>query len=119
MQRPLNTHPNDNNSVEYETDELETLQGLHVRTTDSPSSEADAGLIDATRDVTTPTDDVFDRDNTAMELPMADVDIEPETLHMPVMSDMDAPGEIDIEELDDETVEAALPPDARLDPKEP
>lgn len=119
MNRPQNTHPHDNTDVFRDSDALETLQGYTVDVRDSASSEADAGLIDATRDVSTPTDDRFDRDDNSPEIPMADVDIEPDELHSPEFSDMNVPGEIDIEELDDATVEAALPPDARLDHIEP
>jgi hypothetical protein len=42
----------------------------------------------------------------------------PDSIHSPEMSDMNNPGEIDIEDLDEEALSEILPPDARLDPIE-
>ena len=41
-----------------------------------------------------------------------------DAIHSPEMSDMNNPGEIDIEDLDEDAVRELLPPDARLDPIE-
>ena len=133
MQKPRDTESYVNNEVDSptpdgapkDTDRMETLQpGIHP-VDDSASSEADAGLIDPTRedaedvtiyremDETTP-----EMDAAEMEIPMSDMEYREPQLHSPVMGSMNAPGEIDIEELDEETVREALPPDARLDPLE-
>lgn len=41
-----------------------------------------------------------------------------DSIHSPEMSDMNNPGEIDIEDLDEQALEDVLPVDARLDPIE-
>lgn len=121
MHRPTNTHPGDNDAVLRDTDNMESLgAGVHD-TPDSASSAADAGLIDpnAAGEDDLLLDAAFDEGDTPREIPMSDLEQDPAELHMAEMSDMDAPGEIDIEELDESAIEAALPPDARLDPLEP
>ena len=130
MIKPTDTTSYVNNEVDSptpdaapkDTDMLEMLQPGVDPVIDSASSEADAGLIDPTRedaedltvyremDETTP-----DMDASSMEVPMSDLDYREPQLHSPVMGSMNAPGEVDIEELDEETVREALPPDARLD----
>ena len=130
MLKPTDTTSYVNNEVDSptpdaapkDTDEMETLQPGVNPVDDSASSEADAGLIDPTRDdaedvavyremdETTPATDA-----TNMEVPMSDLSYREPQLHSPVMGSMNAPGEVDIEELDEETVREALPPDARLD----
>lgn len=132
MHKPTDTESYVNNEVDSavpaadpkDTDQLETLQPSINPVEDSASSEADAGLIDPTRedddvalyremDETTP--DVTPDVTTDMEIPMSDLEYHEPQLHSPVMGSMNAPGEVDIEELDEETVREALPPDARLD----
>ena len=49
---------------------------------------------------------------------MSDLSYDEPVLHSPVMGSMNAPGEVDIEELDEDAVRDLLPPDARLDPIE-
>ena len=127
MNKPRDTESYVNNEVDtptpdgapLDTDQLETLQPGVATVTDSASSAADAGLIDPTiEDDEVALYDEMDEETPDMEVPMSDLDyIEPQ-LHSPVMGSMNAPGEVDIEELDEETVREALPPDARLDPLE-
>ena len=54
------------------------------------------------------------------EIPMSDLPDAPreEFIHSPELSDSNVPGEIDIEDLDEDSVTESLPPDARLDPLE-
>lgn len=115
MLRPENTHPNDQDVHLRDADILESAQNAGFgRVADSATSAEDAGLPDLDDDVNTD-------DQGPMEITMTDAlsgGDRPE-LHSPTYSDEDAPGEIDMEELDDFTVEEALPPDARLDPLEP
>ena len=121
MLRPENTHPGDNSDVLRDADVLETAEnGALSNYSDSPTSAADAGLIDESGDFDRTLDSDFDLGEGPREIPMTDAfsDEKPE-LHMPELSDMDAPGEIDIEELDEDAVRALLPEDARLDPLEP
>lgn len=122
MLRPENTHPGDNDVVMRDADVLESTENSAFgRVADSPSSAADAGLTDTTGDFDSDIDSDFNDADSALEVNMTDAlsaGDRPE-LHSPVQSDMNAPGELDIEELDDFTVETALPPDARLDPLEP
>ncbi len=128
MHKPQDTDPNvnlgDSGAVSRDSDTMETLEpGTNVMA-DSPSSEADAGLIDPTRQddedvaVFREMDETTPEMETPMEVPMSDLEYQTPELHSPVMSDMNAPGEIDMEELNEETVREALPPDARLDPIE-
>lgn len=128
MHQPRDTESYVNNEVDTptpdgaskDTDRLETMQpGIHPFT-DSASSQADAGLIDPTledaEDLTVYRE--MDEETPNMEVPMSDLEYDEPQLHSPVMGSMNAPGEIDIEELDEEAVREALPPDARLDPLE-
>ena len=128
MQKPRDTESYVNNELDtptpggapLDTDQMETLQPGTRSITDSASSEADAGLIDPTRNDAEVDEEValyneMDEETPAMEVPMSDLDTPEPQLHSPVMSSMNAPGEIDMEELDEETVREALPPDARLD----
>lgn len=65
-----------------------------------------------------------DEDNNSeykrREIPMSDLPTRPDDagVHSPELSDLNTPGEIDIEDLDEDAVSDALPPDARLDPLE-
>ncbi len=127
MQKPRDTESYVNNELDTPTpggaplitDEMETLQPGTRKVTDSASSEADAGLIDPTRnDEDTDFDSEMDEAPLPREVPMSDLDTPEPQLHSPVQSSMNAPGEIDIEELDEDAVRDLLPPDARLDPLE-
>ncbi len=115
MLRPENTHPQDQDANLRDNDILESTEGAGFgRVSDSATSADDAGLPDLDDDAN------FNDDEGPLEISMTDAlsgSDRPE-LHSPEMSDLDAPGEIDMEELDDFTVEEALP-DARLDPLEP
>jgi len=122
MLRPENTHPGDQDAILRDADVLESTENSAFgRMSDSPSSSADAGLMDVDHEFDSDIDSDFNIGGDAREINMTDAlsgGDRPE-LHSPVMSAMNAPGDIDIEELDDFTVESALPPDARLDPLEP
>ena len=127
MQKPRDTESYVNNELDtptpggapLSTDEMETLQPGTRNVTDSASSEADAGLIDPTRnDEDTDMDAEMDAAPLPPEIPMSDLDTPEPQLHAPVQSSMNAPGEVDIEELDEDAVRELLPPDARLDPIE-
>lgn len=116
MLRPENTHPHDQDANLRDNDILESTEGAGFgRTPDSATSADDAGLPNLDDDVN------FTDDQGPLEITMTDAlsgGDRPE-LHSPTYSDLDAPGEVDMEELSDFTVEEALPPDARLDPLEP
>ncbi len=122
MLRPENTHPGDNDAVLRDGDVLETADNSPFgQLADSASSEEDAGLLQAERDFDSDIDSDFDEADAPREITMTDALSQgdrPE-LHPSEYSDLNTPGEIDLEELDDFTVEEALPPDARLDPLEP
>lgn len=66
------------------------------------------------------TDDEDTAEYRRREIPMTDLPILPDDagVHSPELSDLNTPGEIDIEDLDEDAVNDALPPDARLDPLE-
>ena len=124
MQHPRDTESYVNNPLDtptpggapLDTDRMETLQPGVKPMTDSPSSEADAGLIDPTRnDEDTTLDADFDAAPASPEVPMSDLNTAEPQLHSPVQGSMNAPGEVDIEELDEDAVRDLLPPDARLD----
>jgi hypothetical protein len=116
MLRPENTHPNDQDANLRDNDILESTEGAGFgRVTDSATSADDAGLPNLDDDAN------FNDEDGPLEITMTDAlsgGDRPE-LHSPTYSDLDAPGEVDMEELDDFTVEEALPPDARLDSLEP
>jgi hypothetical protein len=71
-----------------------------------------------------PLSDDVDNESSAeyarREIPMSDLPLAPDDagVHSPELSDLNTPGEIDIEDLDEDAVSDALPPDARLDPLE-
>jgi hypothetical protein len=116
------------------SDVMETLSGANPSTpdlpADSPSSEYDAGLDDETLgdiDGSTgdlPVDGEIGEDDAGetsrREIPMSDLPDAPreDFIHSPELADMNTPGEIDIEDLDEDSVTDSLPPDARLDPLE-
>lgn len=115
------------------TDMLETVSASNASTpdlpADSPTSEYDAGVDDVTLaeaeisegDVPTAGEIVEDNAGPSRrEIPMTDLPGAPreDAIHAPEMSDLNVPGEIDIEDIDEEAIEDALPPDARLDPLE-
>ena len=125
MQKPRDTESYVNTAVDTptpdgapkDTDQLETLQPGVNPVADSASSQADAGLIDPTREDAEEVTVYRETDEATpdMEVPMSDLEHDEPQLHSPVMGSMNAPGEVDIEELDEEAVREALPPDARLD----
>lgn len=98
---------------------------------DSPSSETDAGLddpalveIDNDFGLEDESDDLNENlpANEIREIPMSDLDDAPDEdiIHSPELSDMNVPGELDIEGLDEDALtDAGLPPDALLDHLEP
>ena len=117
------------------SDFLETLSPANPSTPDgpedSPDSNFDAGLDDelskeaeigGNGDLPLPGEISDDEDNTdnRREIPMSDLPDAPreDFIHSPEMADMNVPGEIDIEDLNEDAVTEALPPDARLDPLE-
>lgn len=97
---------------------------------DSPTTELDAGLDDelldeaeigrsqnaAPGEVGEDDADEYSR----REIPLTDLPDAPreDFIHSSELSDMNTPGEVDIEDLDEDAVTDALPPDARLDPLE-
>jgi hypothetical protein len=113
------------------TDVMETLSGANPSTPDlpedSPTSEYDAGLDDETLDTAEisegdlPTAGEVSDDESGevsrREIPMSDLPDAPreDFIHSPELADMNMPGEIDIEDLDEDSVTDSLPPDARLD----
>ena len=125
------------------SDFLETLSPANPSTPDvaedSPTSNYDAGLDDELSDEAEiggngdqplsgemEADDEDDmtgkgRDEySRREIPITDLtDASREDfIHSPELADMNVPGEIDIEDLDEDAVTEALPADARLDPLE-
>ena len=116
-------------------DRLETISAAHPINddqTDSPSSEIDAGLDDAvlesderieTRQISRGAlgdDDIDDELPAAPieEITMSDLadEIDDDVLASPELADMNVPGEVDIEALDDDALDGTdLPEDARLD----
>ena len=121
------------------TDFLETMSPANPSTpdgpADSPDSNFDAGLDDELSDeaeiggngdqplsgeMEAEDEDKGSDEYSRREIPITDLtDASREDfIHSPEMSDMNVPGEIDIEDLDEDAVMEALPPDARLDPLE-
>lgn len=114
------------------TDYLETISQSNPSTPDvpedSPTSAYDAGLDDEQLNeaqieemADTPAAGEVLEDNESeysrREIPMTDLPDAPreDPVHSPVMADMSSPGEIDIEDLNEDAARDALPPDARLD----
>ncbi len=123
----------------YSTDRLETTtaspesdnKDLSNFPADSATSASDAGLddelleetgddFDFLEDDLNAADDEFEGDAASgNEIPLSDIETEPDFLTSPEMSDNNTPGEIDIEELDEHALDNTdLPADARLDPLE-
>ena len=117
------------------TDILETMSSANPSTPDgpedSPTSEFDAGLDDKLSDeaeiggngdqaLNGEIEEGEADEYSRREIPMTDLPDAPREnfIHSPEMADMNVPGEIDIEDLDEDAVMEALPPDARLDPLE-
>lgn len=107
-------------------DYLETMSPANPGTPDvpeeSPSAEYDAGLDNQDareNDWPSPGEVLEDnmREYSRQEIPVTDLPDAPreDTLHSPELADMNVPGEIDIEDLDEDAARDALPPDARLD----
>lgn len=117
------------------SDHLETMSGANPSTPDvtdeSATSESDAGLDDVLLDeaeiggdVDLPQPGEVGEDDKSeysrREIPMSDLPDAPreDFIHSPELSDLNVPGEIDIEDLDEDSVTESLPPDARLNPIE-
>ena len=117
------------------TDILETMSSANPSTPDgpedSPTSEFDAGLDDKLSDeaeiggngdqaLNGEIEEGEADEYSRREIPMTDLPDAPREnfIHSPEMADMNVPGEIDIEDLGEDAVMEALPPDARLDPLE-
>ena len=114
------------------TDYLETISSSNPSTPDlpedSPTSAFDAGLDDAQLDEAEIEEmadkpapgEVLEDDEqeySRREIPFTDLPDAPREslVHSPEMADMSSPGEVDIEDLDEDAAYDALPPDARLD----
>lgn len=122
MLRPENTHPGDENVVLRDSDNLETTlaSGLPA-TSDSPSTQADAGLL-IPPDIDQRDLDADDSIEAPREITMTDhlASIAGGTLHSAEMDDLSAPGEVDIEELDEDALaDTDIPREALLDRLEP
>jgi hypothetical protein len=125
----------------YDTDRLETASPVAARiadatsnfAADSPTAARDAGLDDELleedgddldlllEEDLNEADGEFEEDNprSFVEIPMSDLASAPSSLGSPEMSDLNVPGEVDIEELDEHALDnTTLPADARLDPLE-
>ena len=113
-------------------DRMETVSAAHPLNedqTDSPSSEVDAGLDDPliedegrieTRQISRGALDIDDDlpPPPFEEIAMSDLDegIDDDIIVSPELADMNVPGEVDIEGLDDDALDGTdLPEDARLD----
>jgi hypothetical protein len=122
MLRPENTHPSDSDVTLRDSDNLETAQAAGQEATpDSASTQSDAGLMEIPNDLDTDfeADDSLEEER---EITMTDLQAREDgpQLHTPSMDDFDAPGEIDIEELDENALsDTDIPRDALLDPLEP
>lgn len=107
-------------------DRLETMQPAgQALPTDSPSAAVDAGLDDATQEELgaepVAQANVMELPADEREIPMTDLaDALPATeLQSPELSDLNAPGEVDIEDLDEDALsDTDIPRDALLDPLE-
>lgn len=122
MLRPENTHPNDQDFVLRDSDNLETALAADApATTDSASSQDDAGLLEAP-DIDQIDIGADDSLEEPMEITMTDYAAGggAGSLESAVMDDMSAPGEIDIEALDEDALsDTDIPREALLDPLEP
>ena len=123
MLRPENTHPGDQNVVLRDSDNLETaLPAGAPATDDSASSEDDAGLLRAP-DIDRLDFGADDSVEEPMEITMTDYAASEQgssTIASAEMDDLSAPGEIDIEGLDEDALsDTDIPREALLDPLEP
>jgi hypothetical protein len=122
MLRPENTHPHDQDVVLLPAEKLETAQSAGVPDPpDSPSSEEDAGILRAP-DIDRLDLDADDSLEDPMEITMTDYAAggDVPTLNSSDMDDLSAPGEVDIEGLDEDALsDTDIPRDALLDPLEP
>ena len=132
MLKPENTHPGDQDVARIPTDDLETTQssapGLPL---DSASSQADAGLLELP-DPLAPAfqledegsdpneDSIFAPEITMTDLAAHMTNANHTELEVPDMDDLNTPGHMDIEGLDDDALsDTDIPRDALLDPLEP
>jgi hypothetical protein len=121
MLRPENTHPNDADTELRDADNLETIQSGNHAPPDSASSREDAGLMAIPEDLDTD----FEADDSiaeAREITMTDLNAGGSggDVHTTNLDDFNAPGQIDIEGLDEDALsDTDIPRDALLDPLEP
>ncbi len=122
MLKPENTHPGNQDAVLRDSDNLETaLPAAMPMDGDSASSEEDAGLLLAP-DIDSRDPGADDSLEEPMEVTMTDYMAggTGEPLASAEMDDMSAPGEVDIEMLDDDALSGTdIPREALLDPLEP
>lgn len=122
MLRPENTHPGDQNAVLRDSDTLETaLPAGAPATTDSASTQEDAGLLSAP-DIDRLDLDADDSLEVPREITMTDylAGDDSSTIASAEMDDLSAPGEVDIEGLDEDALsDTDIPREALLDPLEP
>ena len=123
MLRPENTHPGDQDAVMRDSDNLETtLPAGALDHTDSASSQDDAGLMEAP-DIDRLDLDADDSVEDPMEITMTDAlagSMGSSTIASAEMDDLSAPGEVDMEGLDEDALsDTDIPRDALLDPLEP
>ncbi len=126
MIKPENTHPRDQNDIAYATDSLETATSAAAPLPlDSPSSQADAGVLDPSSEFNADLDADDIQDGSLPEITMTDLMANMEyadhtELNVPEMDDLNTPGHIDIEALDEDALsDTDIPRDALLDPLEP
>ncbi len=129
----------DNQDQNVPSDFLETISPSNPSTADgpedSPDSNFDAGLDDELSDeaeiggngdqplsgeMEADDQDKSSDEYSRREIPITDLPnaAREDYVHSPELADMNVPGEIDIEDLDEDAVSESLPPDARLDPLE-
>lgn len=107
-----------------DSDELEGATGLRrTPPAESRSSEADAGLDDRPWfEPDVDLDSELDEADEPREITMTDLEAQMpgSSITSAELSDLNTPGDVDIEELDyDDLDDTDIPPDARLDPLEP
>ena len=122
----------------YDTDRLETtvpaapLDDTRAFPVEAPTTARDAGLDDELleedgdvlealpdEDLNASDGDFEDEMPNVVEIPMSDLPSTYNGLGAPEMADLNVPGEVDIEELDEHALDLTdLPADARLDPLE-
>jgi hypothetical protein len=121
--RPTSTDRTDTDHQVKSTDLMETEEGTPANAPfQSSSSEEDAGIVPPHTGRLGRVIDI-DEGLDPHEVSMTDLEAESapgSRIHSSEMSDLNAPGDVDIEDLDDDSLDDTnLPPDARLDALEP